>query len=79
MSPKILFAVLALVLAGIGMMRVPARADAFAEEERMRRLHFDCDHGEKRACVQFGVLIGENRERHVEWRRIHPEWWWWER
>jgi hypothetical protein len=24
-------------------------------------------------------LIGENRERHTEWRRAHPEFWWWER
>ena len=78
MSPKILFAVLALVLVGIGAMRVPAHADAFAGEERMRRLHFDCDHGDKRACVNFGVMIGENRERHAEWRHTHPEWWWWE-
>ena len=78
MSPKILFALLGLVLIGIGVMRVPARADAFAEEEHMRRLHFDCDHGDRRACVNFGVLIGEHRERHGEWRRTHPEWWWWQ-
>ncbi len=78
MSPKILIAVLALVLVGIGTMRVTARADAFAEEEHMRRLHFDCDHGDRRACVNFGVLIGEHRERHGEWRRTHPEWWWWQ-
>jgi hypothetical protein len=24
-------------------------------------------------------MIGENRERHAEWRRLHPEFWWWER
>ena len=29
--------------------------------------------------LQFGVLIGESRERHAEWRRSHPEWWWWDR
>jgi len=79
MSPKILFAVLAVVLAGVAVMRVPAQADAFAQEEQMRRFHFDCDHGDRRACVHFGVLIGENLERHGEWHRTHPEWWWWER
>jgi hypothetical protein len=24
-------------------------------------------------------MIGENRERHAEWRRAHPAFWWWER
>ena len=48
-------------------------------EERMRRLHHECDRGDRRACVQFGVLIGEQRERHAEWHHSHPEWWWWQR
>ncbi len=41
--------------------------------------HQLCDKGDRRACVRFGILIGENRERRDEWRRAHPEWWWWER
>ena len=77
MSPKVLVPAFALLVAGLGMY-LPARADAWEHEERMRRLHFDCDRGERRACVEFGILIGENRERHAEWRRSHPEWWWWE-
>jgi hypothetical protein len=24
-------------------------------------------------------LIGENKQRHVDWRKLHPDWWWWER
>jgi hypothetical protein len=48
-------------------------------EERLRRLHYECDRGDRRACVQFGVLIGEQRERRAEWQHTHPEWWWWER
>jgi hypothetical protein len=48
-------------------------------EEHMRRLHYECDRGDRRACVQFGVMIGEQREHHAEWQRSHPEWWWWQR
>jgi hypothetical protein len=29
--------------------------------------------------MRLGIMIGENRRRHAEWRRLHPEWWWWER
>jgi hypothetical protein len=78
MISRILLVGFATLLLAIGVMRTPAHADAWAGEERMRRLHFDCDHGDRRACVQFGVMVGENRERHAEWHRTHPEWWWWE-
>ena len=79
MRAKIVFAGLAALAASIGMAQLTtARADAWEHEERMRRLHFDCEHGDRRACVGFGIMIGENRERHAEWRRAHPEWWWWE-
>jgi hypothetical protein len=77
MRSKVLLATLAVLLVGVGAVRMTARADE--HEERMRRLHFECDRGDRRACVQFGVMIGENRERHAEWRRSHPEWWWYER
>jgi hypothetical protein len=75
MKLKILLAALALLLGGIG---ATASAAPHPREEEMRRLHFECDRGNRNACVQFGVLIGENRERHGEWRRSHPDWWWWE-
>ena len=52
MSPKILFTMFALTLVGVAVLRVPAQADAFAQEEQMRRFHFDCDHGDRRACVR---------------------------
>ena len=76
MKSKILCAALAVLVVGLGAMGAPARADE--PEERMRRLHFECDRGDRRACVRFGIMIGETRERHAEWRRSHPEWWWWE-
>jgi hypothetical protein len=48
-------------------------------EAEMIGFHQLCDKGDRRACVRFGIMIGENRERHAEWRRAHPEFWWWER
>lgn len=53
-----------------------ARAQDWGAE--MAHWHALCDQGDRRACVRFGVLIGEHRERHAEWRRTHPDWWWWE-
>jgi hypothetical protein len=38
-----------------------------------------CNQGDKGACVRFGVLIGENKQRQVDWRRAHADWFWWER
>ena len=47
--------------------------------QRMARNHAACNAGDRGACVRFGILVGENRERRAEWRREHPDWWWWER
>ena len=41
--------------------------------ERMLRLREECEDGDRRACVRFGMILGENRERQAEWRRDHPE------
>jgi len=50
-----------------------------AREAEMLGFHQLCDRGDRKACIRFGIMIGENRERHAEWRRLHPEFWWWER
>jgi len=50
-----------------------------AREAEMVGFHQLCDRGDRKACIRFGIMIGENRERHAEWRRAHPEFWWWER
>ena len=47
--------------------------------DRMFRLREACEDGDKRACVRLGVIIGENRERRGEWRRDHPELFFFER
>ncbi len=36
-------------------------------------LHAACDMGDRHACIRFGVMIGQHRERVAEWRRMHPD------
>jgi len=56
----------------------PAHAQS-AREAEIVGFHQLCEMGNRRARVHFGILIGENRALHAEWRRLHPGWWWWER
>jgi hypothetical protein len=44
----------------------------------MFRLHRACEAGDQRACIQFGMVVGENREHREGWRREHPELFGWE-
>jgi hypothetical protein len=55
-----------------------ARAQPNMEAEIIG-LHQLCNQGDRRACVRFGILIGENRQRHADWRRAHADWFWWEK
>jgi len=71
-------------LAPYGQDRREERREEFRERrddvrEIMFRLHRACDEGDRRACIQFGMIIGENREHRAEWRREHPELFGWER
>jgi len=58
--------------------RVVQAADWTAREAELVGLHQLCDKGDRKACVRFGMLLGEAKERHADWRRAHAEWWWWE-
>jgi hypothetical protein len=58
-------------------MSIAVRAQDRAAE--IIGFHQLCDRGDRKACIRFGILLGQNMERHAEWRRAHPEWWWWER
>jgi hypothetical protein len=40
---------------------------------RLFELRDACRAGERNACVRFGIIIGEHRERLADWRRDHPE------
>lgn len=63
---------------GVVPVTTPARAQD-AREAEIIGFHQLCEKGDRRACVRFGVLIGENRQRHADWRRAHTEWFWWDR
>jgi len=78
MNPRLLFVAMGVAMAAFAAPAGPAQAQMDRQAEIIG-LHQLCDKGDRRACVRFGILIGENRERHAEWRRAHPEWWWWEK
>jgi len=76
-----------------GIVRVDKKADiddspeifsAFAAAEGFKMQHerstasLKTQVSKVRTCIRFGMLLGQNQERHAEWRRNHPEWWWWE-
>jgi hypothetical protein len=62
--------------AALLLFAIPAKAQ---DLEVLHAYHVACDHGDRKACVRFGIMLGENKERHEEWRRTHPEYFWFER
>jgi hypothetical protein len=70
-------AALAIVAASAIATPVPARAQSDVQAELLG-FHQLCDRGDRKACVRFGMILGRQQERHAEWRRLHPEWFWWE-
>jgi hypothetical protein len=68
-----------LILAGAVLSSVAVRAEDWrAREAELVGLHQLCDKGDRRACIRFGMMLGEAKERHADWRAHHPEFWWWE-
>jgi hypothetical protein len=59
------------------------RDDVRERQEEIRasmfRLREDCERNDRRACVRFGVIIGQNQDHEAEWRRERPEYFWWDR
>jgi hypothetical protein len=49
------------------------------EVREMSSLHRACNAGDRRACIQFGMIIGENQENRALWRLEHPKLFGWER
>jgi tRNA(Arg) A34 adenosine deaminase TadA len=69
----------ALTLLGIGAIASTTSVSAQnAREAELIGFHQLCDKGDRKACIRFGIMLGENRQRHVDWRKAHPEFWWWE-
>jgi hypothetical protein len=80
MPGKLPLSVAATSLVVVGGIALSASSHAqSAREAEMVGFHQLCDRGDRKACVRFGIMIGESRERHAEWRRSHLEFWWWER
>ena len=78
MARKLPIAAAALLLAstaGIALAPAPAQAQW---RPQLQRLHALCDQGYKPACIRFGFILGANQGRTAEWRREHPNWWWWQ-
>ena len=48
---------------------------SFRKAMRLRRA---CDDGSRQACIRFGIIIGQNREREAEWRREEPDMFAWD-
>ena len=79
MPGKLVLGAAALSVVGIAAIASSGVRAQSAREAEMIGFHQLCEKGDRKACIRFGIMIGENRERHAEWRRLHPDWWWWER
>jgi hypothetical protein len=75
----VLTAACAVAIAGTSAIvsNTPARAQDVQAE--LIGFHQLCERGDRKACVRFGMILGRMQERHAEWRRSHPDWFWWER
>ncbi len=55
----------------------------FAQSLRIGRVRFAAKAGLRVVCAAaragFGIILGEHRERHEEWRREHPDVFFYER
>ena len=63
-----------LVLCASAVLLLFAALPAKAQDiEVLRAYHIACDHGDhgdRAACVRFGIMLGENKGRREEWRRL---------
>src|ERR1700722_20343270 len=78
MISRSLMVTAALAVAALGAVTVApttARAQNNVEAEIIG-FHQLCEKGDRRACVRFGILIGQNEQRHADWHRTHADWWW---
>lgn len=61
---------------GAGVEVAPAQD---AREAQLIGFHQLCERGDRPACVKFGMMLQQNRDRHDDWRRSHPEFFFFER
>ena len=67
-----------LLAAGYASSALPAVAQD-AREAQLVGFHALCNQGDKKACVRFGMMLQQNTDKHAEWRRGHPEFFFFER
>ncbi len=60
------------VAATLGAVSLPALAQD-GREAQLIGFHQLCDHGDKGACVKFGMMLQQNKDQHEQWRHTHPE------
>jgi hypothetical protein len=75
MQSRLVAAVFATAMLAVA---IPAHSQNIDREAELIGMHQLCDHGDRQACVRFGFMLGQNQERHAEWRKSHPDWWLWE-
>ncbi|HEX5453421.1 MAG TPA: hypothetical protein VFX06_06470 [Stellaceae bacterium] len=79
MPHKVFIGAVGLLLAGMMALPAPAQAQHNRRQQQIQRAHRLCSQGYRPACIRFGYLLGENQGRRAEWRRDHPDWYWWQR
>ena len=77
MVHRLLIGAAALLVAGVAIAAGPAEAQR-RWGPQLQRLHALCEQGYKPACIRFGYILGANQGREGQWRRDHPNWWWWQ-
>ena len=75
MNNYVIGAAVAVMVIGSGL---PVKAQD-GREAQMIGFRDLCEHGDKKACVKFGMMLQQNTDRHAEWRRSHPDWFFFER
>jgi hypothetical protein len=80
MKSNVIFAATGIAAMLVAVSAIPTRVQAQSgAEAELIGFHQLCDKGDRRACVRFGILIGQNQQRHADWRKSHAEWFWWEK
>jgi len=77
LKPTVITSVVLSVITSAIPVTGPTLAQGWLDQEKkLIELHQLCDRGHRRACIQFGIIIGEIREAEArnEARRRHPEW-----
>ncbi len=67
----------AVTIALVAGVSLPVMAQDGREAQMIGFRDF-CEHGDKKACVKFGMMLQQNSDRHAEWRRSHPDWFFFE-